>query len=321
MNKVDEIFALLDENRGEFVSGQMLSKRFGMTRSAVWKYVRLIMDRGVEIEAKTRVGYRIVSREGCVAKKKIEEYLNNQKFKLRVFNSVSSTNDVAKQLARDGAEEWECIIARTQTCGKGRMGRSFESPDESGIYMSIILRPTLPPNESVKITTAAAVAVSRAIEKYTSKKCLIKWVNDIYIDEKKVCGILTEASVNVEDNRTEYAVVGIGINITAENLSDELKSIAGGIYPDDTKDVKNKLIAEVLREFETAYAHIGGSGVYRQYRERSFLIGEEITYFKDGQLCDATVLDVTPNYSLKIKTKDGEEKRLSSGEVSVKKKP
>lgn len=232
-----------------------------------------------------------------------------------VLSCVDSTNSYAKEILADSTEG-DCIFALSQTGGRGRMGRSFFSY-EGGIYMSLILKPNLTAESSLFITTAAAVAVSRAIEKLFGKKTQIKWVNDIYIEDKKVCGILTEGVIS-EGSKLSGAVLGIGINLgVPKAFPEEISSIANSVL--DTEDdfkLKAKLIALIVSRFFAIYKNPQSKDYMKEYRRRSYLDGKTVEFLQEGILHTAKVLGVTDEAGLKILV-NGEEKILSAGEVSV----
>lgn len=233
-----------------------------------------------------------------------------------VLSSVDSTNSYAKGILSDSAEG-DCVFALSQTGGRGRLGRRFFSY-EGGIYMSLILKPQLSAADSLFITTAAAVAVSCAIEELFGKKTQIKWVNDIYIEDKKVCGILTEGVIG-EGGRLLGAVLGIGINLGApQAFPEEISSIANSVL--DTEDdfqLKAKLIALIVSQFFAIYNNPQSKDYMKEYRSRSYLDGKTVEFMADGALHTAKVLGVTDDAGLRI-LEGGKEKILSAGEVSVK---
>lgn len=233
-----------------------------------------------------------------------------------VLENVDSTNSYAKALCHKGFAEGDCIFALSQSGGKGRLGRSFFSY-EGGIYMSLILKPALSADCALFITTAAAVAVSEAIDKLFGKTSKIKWVNDIYINDKKVCGILTEGAIN-EGGALEYAVLGIGINLGApEKFPEDISSIAASVLETaDDFNIKAKLIAEIVKIFFEIYKMGESKGYMSRYKERSYLKNKKIEFVKDGNTYTADVLGIDDNAGL-ILSINGEKITLSAGEVSV----
>lgn len=242
--------------------------------------------------------------------------------KIYKFEAITSTNDFCKDNAKVGAPEGMVAVADFQTMGKGRLGRIFESPKGTGLYLSIVLRPKFAREFIPFITTAAAVAAARAIEKVSPRKAFIKWVNDIYVDNKKVAGILAESSFSDTDENLNFVILGIGVNVLPpkNGFSDNIKDIAGSIYKKIApSNIKDSLMAEFLNEFEKIYEALPDTSFIKEYRERNFLIGKEITFIKDEKEISATVLDVDENASLVVKNNEGEILKLSTGEVNIKK--
>ncbi|MBE6903017.1 MAG: biotin--[acetyl-CoA-carboxylase] ligase [Ruminococcaceae bacterium] len=264
-----------------------------------------------------------MSFEKCdfLSKTQIEKYLKGKakKVSLQIYDTVGSTNDIVKQEALQGAEEGLTVIALHQTDGRGSKGRSFFSPAYSGIYMSILLKPDLSEKVGL-ITSLAGVCVCEATKKLSDKNAKIKWVNDIFIDNKKVCGILTEG-VYSKDNTFAYAVLGIGINVYSpkDSFPDELKDIAGAVFERETPDTKNKLVAEILNLFFEKYHEFSKKEICRQYKEKSLVIGKEITFTEQEKTSRALALDIDENCGLVVKLKNGQIKTLTSGQISIRK--
>lgn len=267
-------------------------------------------------------------------KEYIEAYLqkHTSKLKIRVEQEVTSTNLILKQQGQDGAPEGTVLIACRQTAGKGRLGRSFYSPEETGIYMSLLLRPAIRAQDSLLITTAAAVAVAEAIEKVTGVETGIKWVNDIYCRGRKVVGILTEGSLKAGTDQLSYAVLGIGINLWEPNggFPEEIKKIAGSVLtesfqPDkmEKEQLRCRLAAEILNQFMMIYPQLTEKKFMNAYRKRSLLIGRKVQLMQadhaaDLELPPVRVVDVGDDAQLIVELPDGSLKEVSSGEVSVK---
>ena len=237
---------------------------------------------------------------------------------IETIEETGSTNDDMKLRAQRGEKEVCVLIAESQTKGRGSKGRSFFSPEKSGCYMSFLLRPEYTAHECTLLTTMAATATAEAIEKVSGQTAQIKWINDIYINRHKVAGILTEASIAKGGGYLDYAVVGIGINISQpENgFPDEIKNIATAISSKDVK-IKNHLIGEVINRFIYYYRHLSEKKYLREYRKRLFFLGEEITVIEAGKTYTATALDIDDMCHLIVKTDTGEEKTLYSGEISI----
>lgn len=225
-------------------------------------------------------------------------------------------------MAEQGAKEGTVIIAEEQTAGRGRTGKQFYSPKGTGIYISILLRPDIPAEESLFLTTSAAVATARAIEDVSDKRALIKWVNDIYLEDKKTCGILTEGAFNVETGKLDYAIVGIGINVCIPDggFPDNIKDIATAIFDKQTDSINKRsiLIANLLDYFMEYYKDFKSKSYVKEYIERSMIIGKTITVIEGSKTSVAKAIDIDKNCRLKVQFEDGTTKWLSSGEVSTK---
>ena len=327
MSVKDEVLKYLEENRGGFVSGGALAARLGVSRNAIWKAIKALETEGYAIEAVTNRGYRMCPENDILSSFGVKKYLNDQNrdFDIIVEKKITSTNKVLKELAEQGAREGTIIIAGEQSEGRGRYERSFYSPPEGGIYMSILLRPEMTAAESLFLTTAAAVAVAASVDEISGEKSRIKWVNDIFLNGKKICGILTEASLNLENNSLAYAVVGIGINVKepAGGFPPEISDVAGAIFKNDdpraAADTRCRLTAEIINRFLGYCRNMRAKTFLREYKRRSMLMGRTVNVFDNvsGTSVPAFVLDIDDDCRLKVKFDDGTIKYLSSGEVSV----
>ena len=234
-------------------------------------------------------------------------------FNIKRFRVLDSTSTYLKSLAERGETEGTVIVADAQTKGRGRQGKSFFSPDGTGLYMSLLLKPSLTPDKALFITTATAVALCRAIEKLYPHKAEIKWVNDVYINDKKVAGILTEASYNT-DGSLKYIVLGIGVNIKTDSFPKEIEGIAASLGKEDLRDA---LLEGVLSEFSVLYEALPSLRFFEEYRKRSMLIGREIEITGNKSVF-GTAVDIDTECHLIVKLDSGETVSLSSGEVSTK---
>ena len=250
--------------------------------------------------------------------KRIEKY--SKHIKVNSFNCVDSTNTVAKELAANGCNEGVTIVAAEQTAGRGRLGRTFLSK-KGGVYFSIVLKPQILADDTLFITTAAAVAAARAIESVSSKKCEIKWVNDIYINNKKVCGILTEGEFNT-NGVLKYAILGVGINLfEPKNSFPSNLPLADSVF--HKKDIivfknlkKEQLIINFAENFFAFYNNLQKKEFIKEYQERSFLTGKKITYTKDGTTYNAEVIGINDDANLIVKSNEIIQK-LSHGEIQI----
>ena len=321
MDLKQQVLKILEENRGSSVNGAKLADELFVTRSSIWKAMKALQKDGYRIEAVTNKGYCLLNHNDIVSVESITPFLKGDatQFVLEVRQSVTSTNTIAKEMAAQGAKEGTVIIAREQTEGRGRMGRTFYSPSASGIYFTVILRPTLNLEDSLLITTATAVAVAQAIETVAKVKASIKWVNDIFVAEKKVCGILTEASLNFESGGLEYAVVGIGINIETNDFPIEIKQIAGSLFSNKPGEepITSMLVAEVLNNLGNCMNSLTDKRYVAEYRNRSFLIGKDILVLKRKETTPAKAVDIDEKARLVVEYEDGTREALVSGEVSI----
>lgn len=317
----DKVLKQLEYNRGKYISGEELATLLGVSRNSVWKAVKSLQEQGYEILGVSNKGYLLNENSDVISAQGIEKYLGALEniFDIEVYEQVTSTNDLLKD---SRGKQGKVIVAQEQTGGKGRLGRSFYSPRNTGIYFSILLTPAIPIGEATSVTAAAAVAVAEAIEKLTGKAVQIKWVNDIYLEEKKVCGILTEGSFDMENQSLGQVILGIGANLE-EPLGGfplELTSLAGGVFNGAAlpRDSKNLLVAEILIRFWAYYENIQDKSFLQGYRQRSMVRGRDILIMR-GQdpPRKAKAVDIDENFHLVVEGEDGEQERLSSGEISI----
>lgn len=317
-----KVLKVLEENKGKTVSGAEMAKTLNLSRTSIWKAINSLRDDGYTINAVTNKGYSLADNTDLISKEGISLYLNKDfsNVDIYIYKTTSSTNEVAKKLALSGAKHGTVVISEEQTQGKGRMGRSFYSPANTGIYMSIILRPTLTAMDSVLITTSSSVAICDAIHKVTGIECQIKWINDIYINNKKIGGILTEASTNFESGTIDYLILGIGINFNnpKDNFPDDLKEIADSLYKGNSNGInRNMLCAEILNNILSIIPKIKDYNFISEYKKRSIILNQEIMYTSGGIYSKGRAIDINNDGSLVIKHDDGSIKILNSGEISI----
>ncbi|MGI6747300.1 MAG: biotin--[acetyl-CoA-carboxylase] ligase [Anaerovoracaceae bacterium] len=345
MSTKAKVLKALEENKGKTISGEELANSLNISRAAVWKAIQELRKEGYRIDAVTRKGYCLTQNSDILSAEGILPYMKRSYMsdRIHVFKTIPSTNLTAKKMALDGAPFGTVVIAEEQTKGRGRFGRSFHSPPLSGIYISFILEPRFDMTKSVLITTAASVAVCKAIEEVTGIYCQIKWVNDIFMGEKKICGILTEAVSNFENGQIEHIVIGIGINYST-NTSDfpeELQKTAGSLFGDmhtpyndnQLKDLvsnpsisRNRLIAEVINQILDINENLESRDFIPEYKKRSFVLGKEILIIPAGgaqgerNLSEGTTalaLDIDQDGGLVVQYRDGSIDTLNSGEISI----
>ena len=322
MSVKDEVLKELENNKGDYISGGQLAENLGVSRNSVWKAIKALEKSGYEINAIPNKGYCLAEKNDILSSYSIKQHLKNPHLDISVFSSVTSTNTILKEMAEQGAKEGTVIIAEEQTAGRGRTGKQFYSPKGTGIYISILLRPDIPAEESLFLTTSAAVATARAIEDVSDKRALIKWVNDIYLEDKKTCGILTEGDFNVETGKLDYAIVGIGINVCIPDggFPDNIKDIATAIFDKQTDSINKRsiLIANLLDYFMEYYKDFKSKSYVKEYIERSMIIGKTITVIEGSKTSVAKAIDIDKNCRLKVQFENGTTKWLSSGEVNTK---
>ncbi|MGE4385674.1 MAG: biotin--[acetyl-CoA-carboxylase] ligase [Endomicrobiaceae bacterium] len=315
----NEIINLLEQNRDSLISGQELANKFAVSRTAVWKAMQSLTKDGYMIDASANKGYKLNKNNDVISDSGIKKFLykKNVNYPILILKLIDSTNTYAKKIILDGAKHGTIVIANEQTAGRGRFGRNFFSPADTGIYLSIVLRPQKKASDTSLITIAAAVAVCDAIKNLTDYEPKIKWVNDIFINGKKICGILTEAVSDFESGIVENVITGIGINIKTEekNFPEELKSIAGSLFPKNI--CRNKFIAELLNIFFELYENLSNKELIQKYKNFSLVLNKEITYFKDTIKESGKVIDINNNGNLVVKDHAGKIKTIASGEVTL----
>lgn len=321
MKVKDQVLSMLEQNRGRYLSGAALAKELSVSRNAVWKAIHQLQASGHAIHAVPNRGYLLSEENNVLSPQSIGQYLSTDALQLEVFPELDSTSTLLKKRAEAGAPEGTVIVAERQTAGRGRLGRSFFSPPGGGIYMSLLLRPRFTAQESLCITTCAAVAVCKAIEQHTGVDCSIKWVNDVFCHGKKVCGIATEASLDLESGGLHYAILGIGLNVYPGNeaFPEELQSIAGTVLtePRSGQDLRSMLAATILNHFWACYPNLTDKAYFADYRSRSFVLGKPIYILRKGTREEALALELDEDFRLRVQRSNGQIETLSSGEVSI----
>ncbi len=336
MKTKDRVLEILQNNSNRYVSGEEMAEALYVTRAAVWKAIKSLKNNGYDIEAVTNRGYRLHVDLGLPNEYIIRDELNEalkgaevnrmlEELEVKVYDEVTSTNDVARLYAMENPSKRALIIATSQSKGRGRRGRSFYSPKGTGLYLSLLIYPDLTATKATRLTSMMAVALARAIEDCTGISTSIKWVNDIYYDGKKVAGILTEAISSMEDEMLAYVIIGVGINLymPSGGFPDDIKNIAGALYKDGGNgDAINRLSASLIYRFNQVINE-PRSNYLEEYRNRSMLIGN---YVKVMQYTDedvktsneyAYVTGIDDECHLCVRYDDGRELILSTGEVSV----
>lgn len=324
MSTKEEILKILENNRESSISGEALASSLNISRTAVWKGIKALKEEGYAIESVTGKGYCLKSESDLLSAEGIALALNDPDINLIVLKTTESTNQEAKARVIAGAGHKTVVLSEEQTAGKGRMGRSFFSPNQTGIYMSLILKPDLEAADAVLMTAGAAVGVCRGIKKATGLETQIKWVNDVYYQNKKVCGILTEAGTDFESGMLSYLIIGIGLNVFVpeHDFPGEISGTAASLFnkkPDSL--TRNRLAAQIINEVFEICDNLGNRSFIEEYRKRSLVIGHQIDVIRRNQEGrQAIVLDIDENGGLIVQYKNNEREILHSGEISIRKK-
>ncbi len=326
----EKVLFKLRENPGSFVSGEKLSEYMGVSRAAVWKYINSLKKEGYIIEASSKKGYKLVAGTDILNEYEIGSNLNTTCIgrKIHFLGSVDSTNNHAKKIAYEGAQEGTLVVAESQTSGKGRLGRSWASAEKKGIWMSVVLRPQIPPEDVHIITLAAAVAVVKAIEESTGISAGIKWPNDIILNNKKVCGILTEMTCEMDS--VDFAVLGIGINVNHSycDFPDEIRETAISLKEYLSLDgaliecplIRSEIIKKILFDFEQIYIKIRNSNfteIIEEWKKYSVTLGKEVKVIFKNDTYMGIAKDITKDGRLVVECTDGVTREIFYGEVSV----
>ena len=324
MKTKERVLVLLEEFKGDFLSGETIGKRLKLSRSAVWKNINELKKDGFTIHGVSNKGYCLLSDCDRLSSEGICAFIDNEckNLSIHVENQVTSTNTLVKEAGACGVPEGYVLVANQQTEGRGRYGRSFYSPESTGIYFSILLRPKMEVNEAATITTIAAVSVAKAIQKVTGKEVQIKWVNDLFFQGSKICGILTEGALNMESKGMDYVVVGIGLNVKLpqNGFPKELELIATSLETKGQEESRNRLVAECLNCFFHYYNQLPQRNYVEEYRKRSLILGKEILVMSTENGIPARAIDIDEDCHLLVEYENKKQEWLSSGEVSIRKR-
>lgn len=319
MNLKQKVLDYFYNNQG-YNSGQIMADRLDVSRTAIWKVVNLLREEGYKIDSSNR-GYLFLNSRDIINLSGISKELSSpEDYHIKVFDSVDSTNNFLKKEVINSKEKLIAIVSNHQSSGRGRRGKIFFSPKGSGLYMSILLPTNMNALDTKYITCMSAVCVSEIIEEMSSKKTDIKWVNDIYIEGKKVSGILCEANFNLENNLVDNIIVGIGINIyePKSKFPEEIKKTAGSIFKEKSIDLRNKIAGKIIEKLYFYYINKTKEEIYAEYKKRSFIIGREIIVKRKDSNYNAIAVDLNSDFNLLVKKQNEKELiTLSSGEISI----
>ena len=317
----EEILRLLRSADG-YISGQELCNRFGVSRTAVWKAINQLKEAGYEIEAQQNKGYRLMAAPDLMTEAEIKSLMHTEWVAKEVlyFDTIDSTNTKAQELAEKGYPSGTLVVADKQESGKGRRGRSWVSPSGTGIFMTLMIKPDINPNNASMLTLVAALAVAKAITSVTGEKALIKWPNDIVVNGKKVCGILTE--MNAQFDYINNIVVGVGINVHNESFPEEISQMASSLMIEagGKRFHRAQIIAETMSYFEQYYDTFlktqDLSALVREYDELLVNRNKSVRVLDPKEPFDGKAMGITPKGELIVDTWESR-KLVSSGEVSV----
>lgn len=319
----EKVLRALRENSGEFLSGEVLSKELGITRAAIWKHMNSLKAEGYEIESVSKKGYRLSGVPDLLTKDEIYDCLDTEYIGKEYIHymTIDSTNKEAKKFATNGCIEGTVIISEEQTLGRGRLGRAWSSPKSKGIWFSAVLRPEIPTMMAPRVTLIGAAAVYSALMELGIES-KIKWPNDIILNNKKVCGILTEMSGEMD--KLNYIVMGIGVNVNIDDCDfpPELKDIATSLKIERGKSVcRKELLCKLLKNLEFFYEKFKATGnleeVIKICKDNSILMGRDVKIISCGKERIGKVIDIKEDGELVVKFDDGNIEVVVSGEVSV----
>ena len=317
----EELLKLL-RSRDGFVSGQTICDSLGVSRTAVWKWINQLKEEGYEIEAVTRKGYRLQKSPNRMTKEEVDRNLSTRIIGRHFIyeEEIDSTNEEVKRLAAKGAPHGTVVAADMQTKGKGRRGRSWSSPKGDSIYMSLLLRPEMETVHASMLTLVIALSASEAVEEVTGLNCKIKWPNDLVCHDKKICGILTEMSAEMEC--IHYVVIGIGINVNTKEFPEEISAMATSLSLESGQEINRAdLAAAVLNHFETNYEMFMRQSsllpLMEKYNNRLINIGRQVKILRQGKEEIRTSQGIDEKGALIVTDEEGRKEEVISGEVSV----
>ena len=316
-----EILRLLKES-DTYISGQQLCEQFQVSRTAIWKVIDQLKKEGYEIEAVRNRGYRLLESPDIMSEAEIRSLMDTEWAGKNIvyFDEIDSTNNRAKELGEKDGAHGTLFVADMQVAGKGRRGRVWKSPSGSSIYMTILLYPDIPPVKAPQLTLLMAIAVAEGIQEVTGLETKIKWPNDIVVNGRKICGILTEMSTEID--YINHVVIGAGINVNQDTFSDDIKATASSLKLELGKSVKrSELIAAVMKSFEKCYEIFieteDLSGLQELYNSMLVNRDQEVKVLEPGNEYKAHAIGINQTGELIVRTPDGKEKEIYAGEVSV----
>lgn len=319
----NEVLKILKNNMDSYTSGEDLSRILGVSRTSIWKYISSLKNEGYEFDSSTKLGYRLTKCPDILTFNEIEKFLSTSFIGRNYihYDSINSTNTKAKDLAKKGSPNGTVVICEKQSNGRGRLGRSWFSQNGKGLYFSIILRPNLSPLDISKLTLVGGAAVWKALSSLNIDSA-IKWPNDIFINDKKVSGILTE--ISGELNQINYAVMGIGINVNTlkSEIPEDLREIATSLLIETNEIIDRKvLLSEILNMFERLYVDFVNSGSLKESlqicRKNSLVLNKTVNCIGPRECFTAKAKDINDDGELIVELPDGSTKNILCGEISI----
>lgn len=307
-----DVLKILEQNRNIFISGQELAKQLNVSRMSICKVIKKLKEEGYNIEASTNKGYMLLDNNDILSSEGISCYLD-KKMDIYAYKTIDSTNTQMKKFAVDNHVDYALIVAEHQSAGRGRFNRNFYSPEKQGIYMSLLLRYNQTFNDATLITIQSAVAIKRVIKKLCGIDTKIKWVNDLYYQGKKICGILTEAISDFESGMIEAIIIGIGINVSTKQFPEELldKATSLGIENINRSKFIALIVNEILKIIDEDF-----NNVLNEYKDASCVLNKKVEFRYKGQIYNGIAKDINNLGNLIVKC-DNQEYTLNSGEVSI----
>ena len=319
----DEILHIMEQKIGMVVTGGQLANTLNVSRNAIWKGIHMLQEEGVQVISIPNVGYKLLDTNDTLSEHLIRSKLSTSLIgnQMKILRSVHSTNQYLKEVDHVNVEHGFVVIANEQTQGRGRRSREFVSVRDEGIYLSLILKLNGQQQDIRLLTICAAVAVSKAIEITCKLNAEIKWVNDIYCNGKKICGILTEATLSGELQELDTVIIGIGIN--TGNVPFEIKGFATSVRAENgMHGIRNNLIAEVLNQFEAVYIDYTEKNkkhsIIEYYESKLFIKGQRVFVVNMNEEYKATVLGIDNSGALIVEDDRGDIKRIITGEIKLK---
>ena len=331
MKTKEAVLLYLQEHTGEPISGEIMALALNKSRTSIWKAIQSLKKEGYSIESSTNKGYTLSQNNDVLSEQQINQELIQQHhpidWNIQTMESTTSTNDLAKIYANHNSTTPAIFISEEQTAGRGRLGRTFVSPSKTGLYISLCLFPTIALEDLSLITCATAVACIETLEQLTGKSLNIKWVNDLFYQDKKVGGILTEVISDFESQQVQSLIVGMGINLidSPQSFPEELHSIVGSIFSskkeyDNSSFNRNHFIAQFLEKWTFYYQNLSKRDFIESYKEHSNIISKFVNVFEGNQTYSAYAKDIDENGHLIIEKEDNTLHSLSYGEVSIRTK-